>query len=139
QILGRGMRGAARGADGGAGVAPEASRGAGAPLGCGREPPQSERRARGGRQAKARGPGARTSPLPRLFVGAASRAAARQLRVVWLPLRSGEGQGLQVTGQTYRLKARIAAGELAETFQAVRGESEPVVIKLFQSGTTDPR
>ncbi|HME92567.1 MAG TPA: protein kinase [Myxococcaceae bacterium] len=44
-----------------------------------------------------------------------------------------------MTGQTYRLTARIAAGELAETFQAVRGESEPVVIKLFQSGTTDPR
>jgi len=44
-----------------------------------------------------------------------------------------------VTSQHYRLTARIAAGELAETFEAVRGESEPVVIKLFQSGTTDLR
>lgn len=44
-----------------------------------------------------------------------------------------------MTIQHYRLTARIAAGQLAETFEAVRGESEPVVIKLFQSGTTDLR
>jgi serine/threonine protein kinase len=44
-----------------------------------------------------------------------------------------------VTGPQYRLTARIAAGELAETYEAIRGEADRVVIKLFQLDTTDPR
>lgn len=44
-----------------------------------------------------------------------------------------------MTGPQYRLTAKIAAGELAETYEAIRGEADRVVIKLFQLETTDPR
>jgi serine/threonine protein kinase len=59
--------------------------------------------------------------------------------LVRVSFRGHQGQGDPVTEAPYRLIARIASGELAETFRAVGEDSLPVAIKLFQAKTADER